>query len=114
LGRWLPAAGMSENGMVLLGAAADLAGDQVWHVYEDHGEWGLEERSRERERVTAATAAIARLHIRFANHPLLGECRQWGGDLGIHFYTSNVRDAARAVASLEPAGAGAPPDGAAL
>jgi hypothetical protein len=100
--RWLPALGLGGNGPIFLGAAAEASGEQVWHAYADHGEWGLGIPDPDPQRVEAAVRTIARLHLRFADHALLGECRLWGGDLGMHFYTSNVRDALRAVASLEP------------
>ena len=48
----------------------------------------------------AVVALIATLHSRFANHPLLPECRLYGGDLGISFFAANVRDALRALDSL--------------
>jgi hypothetical protein len=108
--RWLPAVGLGHNGPVLLGAAAEASGEQVWHVYEDLGEWGLGAGAPAPERVEAAVRTIAELHLRFAGHALLGECRHWGGDLGIHFYTSSVQDALRALAALKPPAARSPDD----
>lgn len=102
LKRWLPAAGLSRIGPVLLGEAPLPAGGEVWHAYQDHGEWGLESGEHDAERVEAAASAIAELHVRFAGHPLLGECRLWGGDLGIHFHVSSVQDAIHALAALDP------------
>src|SRR5216117_747456 len=43
------------------------------------------------------------MHTRFARHSLLGEVRLHGGDLGIHFYEANVRDAVYALEALKPA-----------
>lgn len=40
------------------------------------------------------------MHGRFAGHALLGECRLWGGDLGINFFSTNVRDALNALSAL--------------
>src|SRR5438128_12504295 len=36
---------------------------------------------------------MERMYTRFARHALLGEVRLHGGDLGVHFVESNVRDA---------------------
>jgi len=91
--RWLPAVGMSDHGPALLGSVAERSGSCVWHVYDDLGSCELDGRSVDRERVSAAIELIARLHTRFARHPLLGEVRLHGGDLGIHFCEANVRDA---------------------
>jgi hypothetical protein len=110
LSRWLPAVGLGQNGPVLLGAAAEPSGAQVWHVYEDHGEWGLGVTTPAAERVEAAVRTIAELHVRFAGHALLGECRLWGGDLGIHFYTSSAQDALRALVALKPPAHHSPED----
>src|SRR2546423_1614551 len=43
------------------------------------------------------------LPTRFAGHPLLGEVRLHGGDLGVRFYESNVRDAIYALEAWRPA-----------
>jgi aminoglycoside phosphotransferase (APT) family kinase protein len=43
------------------------------------------------------------MHTRFAGHALLGEVRLHGGDFGIHFYESNVRDAIYALEAWQPA-----------
>jgi Ser/Thr protein kinase RdoA (MazF antagonist) len=98
--RWLPAVGLERIGPPLLATVAVRGGEWVWHVYEDLGDRTL--RADERESVVAAATAIAGLHARCREHPLLAECRLHGGDLGMHFYRSNVRDAQRAVAALLP------------
>lgn len=98
--RWLPAVGLKENGLNLLGSAADLTGRYVWHVYEDLGDGSLDKGDPNPEQIKAAVELIVQLHTRFAEHPLLGECRLWGGDLGFHFYTSSVRDALRCLETL--------------
>jgi phosphotransferase family enzyme len=100
--RWLPAAGMSEHGPALLGSVAEPGGKCVWHVYTDLGDCELDTQQLNREHIAAATGLIARLHTRFARHPLLGEVRLHGGDLGIHFYEANVRDAIYALKGLHP------------
>ena len=100
--RWLPAVGLGAAGPPLLGSVAARSGECVWHVYEDLGRWELPARAPEREQLHAATELIARLHTGFAGHALLGEIRLHGGDLGIHFYESNVRDALAAMQALRP------------
>jgi hypothetical protein len=100
--RWLPAISLSCNGPTLLGVAAERSGQCVWHVYEDLGDWMLDERAPDPGRVAVAVELIAQVHTRFAEHPLLAECRLRGGDLGNSFYISNVRDAIRSLESLQP------------
>lgn len=101
--RWLPALDLGEGGPPLIGSVAEAGGRHVWQVYEDLGPWELDPRAPDRERVKAAAALIARMHTRFAAHPLLGEVRLHGGDLGIHFYENSVRDALHALAGWRPA-----------
>src|SRR6266511_2158443 len=100
--RWLPAIGLSETGPPLLGSVAARSGGCVWHVYEDLGQGELDPREPDRERVRAAVELIAQIHTRFAGQALLGEVRLHGGDLGIHFYESNVRDAIYALEAWRP------------
>jgi Phosphotransferase enzyme family len=96
--RWLPAIGLGENGPPLLGNAAERNCRCVWQIYEDLGDWGLRESSPKPECVKAVVELVAKMHARFAGHPLLAECRLWGGELGTHFYSTSVRDA---IISLE-------------
>jgi hypothetical protein len=98
--RWLPAAGLEEVGPPLLAVAAEPDGSSVWHLYGDLGDAGLDATRADRRRVARAVAAIAQVHVSFAGHRLIPECRLWGGDLGIYFYEASVRDA---IASLESA-----------
>jgi thiamine kinase-like enzyme len=100
--RWLPAIDLEKAGPPLLGSAAARSGHCVWHVYDDLGRWELDPRSPGQEQAKAAVDLIARLHTGFAGHALLGEIRLHGGDLGIHFYESNVRDAIAAMEALQP------------
>ncbi|MEW6232844.1 MAG: aminoglycoside phosphotransferase family protein [Chloroflexota bacterium] len=100
--RWLPAIGLSECSPPLLGVAADRSGQSVWHIYKDLGDRTLATGDLAPKHVEAAIDLIAQLHIRFAGHPLLPECRRYGGDLGIHHFTSNVRDAICGLELLRP------------
>ena len=100
--RWLPALGLDGHGPALLGAAAEPSGQYIWHVYEDLGDWALDARDPDPARMRAAVEVIAQVHTRFAGHPLLPECRLYGGDLGMHFFESNVRDAIRSLEWLRP------------
>ena len=99
--RWLPAVGMSDNGPSLLGSVVEPGGNCVWHVYDDLGPFELDVHRFDHESVGAATKLIARLHMQFARHPLLGEVRLHGCDLGIHFYDANVRDATYALEACQ-------------
>jgi len=101
--RWLPAIGLNDGGPPLLGSVAERSGVCVWHVYDDLGQHELDPREPDRESVRAAIELIAHMHTRFAGHALLGEIRLQGGDLGIHFYESNVRDAIYALEAWQPA-----------
>lgn len=101
--RWLPAVGLSQNGPPLLATAAERSGQVIWHVYEDVGDWTLDQSISDEMRVHAAVELIATIHTRFAGHALLGECRAAGGDLGIYFFTTSVRDAIRSLESLRSA-----------
>src|SRR5437762_13053442 len=99
--RWLPAVGMTDNGPALLGHVAEPGGNCTWHVYDDLGSCELDVTRIDRERVSAAIKLIAQLHLQFARHPLLGEVRLHGCDLGIHFYDANVRDATYALEACQ-------------
>jgi len=98
--RWLPALGLGESGPKLLGIAAELRGECVWHIYEDFGNGALDWSAPDRRRVQAVVELMAQLHTRAADHPLLPEFRLHGGELGIHFFTANVGDAIRCLAAL--------------
>jgi hypothetical protein len=102
--RWLPAAGLGEIGPPLLAVAAEHDGSCVWHLYTDLGETGLDATDSGSPRVAHAVVAIARIHIAFAGHALIPECRLWGGDLGIYFYGASVRDAIGSLEALREQG----------
>jgi thiamine kinase-like enzyme len=98
--RWLPAAGLSDCGPPLLATAAERDGSSIWHLYADLGDCGLDVAQAGPGAVESAIATIARIHTAFAGHPLIPEFRNWGGDLGIHFYATSVRDAMHSIESL--------------
>ena len=98
--RWLPAVGLSDLGPPLAGSVADPRTACVWHVYHDLGPHELDPGHPSPEAIRTATELIAQVHTRFAGHALLGEIRLHGGDLGIHFVKSNVRDAIYALEAL--------------
>lgn len=100
--RWLPAGNLRGAGPVLLGVAAERGAGCVWHVYEDFGDSTLNTVNPEWSRVAAAIDLVAELHIRFAEHPLLPECRMYGKDMGMTYYLTNIRDAIRGLESLRP------------
>jgi Ser/Thr protein kinase RdoA (MazF antagonist) len=98
--RWLPAVGLAEHGPPLLAVVASRDGEGAWHLYEDLAGAPLSSHPAEHE-VEAAMDVLARLHTSFARHRLLPECRHWGGDRGLHFYTANLHDACIALTSLD-------------
>ncbi len=91
--RWLPAVGLSDTGPPLAGSVAESSAAYVWQVYHDLGPHELDPGHPNPEDVRAAIELIAQVHTRFAGHALLGEVRLHGGDLGMSFLESNVRDA---------------------
>src|SRR5919109_1645161 len=91
--RWLPAVGLGDLGPPLAGSVAGRSGDCVWHVYHDLGPHELSPRDLSNDAIGAVIEQIALMHTRFAGHALLGEIRLHGGDQGMHFVESNVRDA---------------------
>ena len=96
--QWLPAAGLEDLGPPLLGVAADPSGEGAWHIYEDlpAGRCRRTRRSKPRCRRRSKRSRASIPHSRnTASH----ECRLWGGDRGIRFYSANVRDAAVALRS---------------
>jgi hypothetical protein len=105
---WLPAIGMGRNGPPVLGRAGVANGAGVWHVYADLGDCTLERQSIDPVALRSGMQAVARLHRGFAGHPLLGDCRMTGGDLGREFFLSSVRDALGALGGLRPPRAALP------
>ena len=105
--RWLPAVGLEELGPPLLALAAEAGGEGAWQVFEDLPGRPLSSDPLVEADVQGAIDAIARVHTAFAGHRLLRECRFFGGDRGIHFYSANLRDAVVALHSLDLDGRGA-------
>src|ERR687885_2989300 len=99
--RWLPALGLEGHGPVLLGVAAERSGRCVWHIYEDLGDRPLAAGDTNPRQVEAAVALIAQLHSCSAEHALLPQWRVYGDDLGMHFLTSNMRDAIYSLEALQ-------------
>lgn len=100
--RWLRAVGLGHRGPILLGVAAEVGAQAIWHVYEDLGDRTLDTGDSDWNRVQAAIDLIAELHVRFAEHPLLAEARMYGQDMGSTYYPTNLRDAIRGLESLQP------------
>lgn len=98
--RWLPVVGLGRHCPALLGFAADRNAECVWQVYEDLGDQTLD--TTDRTRIAAAVDLIAGLHVRFADHALLPECRMYGKDMGMTYYFANIRDAIRGLNRLQP------------
>jgi hypothetical protein len=97
--RWLPALELGDHCAPLFAVVPDRQGRWSWQVYEDLGEDTLE-RNPDSARVAATIDLIASLHVRGTGHALLPEVRQYGKDLGLHFFTSNVSDAIRGLEEL--------------
>jgi thiamine kinase-like enzyme len=102
--RWLPRVGLEAHGPPLLATVVDPGGRSTWFVYEDLGDCTLARHASDPARLRAAIGLAAELHARFSEHPLLGEARSLGTDLGIAFYSASVRDAARSLEALSASG----------
>jgi len=101
--RWLPRAGLDAHAPPLLGVAAQRNGALFWHVYEDLGPYPLAGAIDDPLRVVAAIDVIAKVHVGFARHPLLAECRLAGGELGAAFFEASLRDACRNIEAVQRA-----------
>ena len=98
--QWLPVAGLEGAGPPLVLAAAERAGRWVWHVYDDLGPADLAQFTPAGERGRVAAELVGKLHLSFADHPLLPEIRMEAGDLGVPFFASSVRDFAATLERL--------------
>jgi aminoglycoside phosphotransferase (APT) family kinase protein len=99
---WLPELGFAGAAPELLGLAAERSGRWVWHVYEDLGPCELPSHDPEPAQLAAVVQTIAAIHSRFAADPVLAECRLHGESYGRSHFSSNVRDAVRALEQLRP------------
>jgi thiamine kinase-like enzyme len=99
--RWLPAGGLQGASPELLGVLREHPGEAVWHVYEDVASSALDGGPPDEARVQPVVEIIVELHCRFVGHPLLGECREHGGELGMEFFIGQL---ARAIHLLESLG----------
>ncbi len=104
---WLPRLGLEAHAVRLREVAAATGEARVWHVYEDLGGCTLERlpRGGDSRATRSALELAATLHTRAAAHPLLGEVRLAGPDLGASFFAGSVVDALRGVAALRATGA---------
>lgn len=100
--RWLPWLELDHLAPALHGAAASRGVQSIWQVYEDVPGTTLQECRSDRELVGLALDRVAELHIRAGGHPVVAECRRHGQDLGMHYFMSNVSDAARLLERLRP------------
>ncbi len=107
--RWLPALGLGDRCPRLLAGGAQRDGCWVWHAYEDVGDDTLRRR-HEPLHLDAAVTLIAELHTRAATHPLMPEIRWRARDYGVHFFTSNLRDAIGALEALAALRRPVPPE----
>lgn len=98
--RWLPAVGLQNRGPPLLASAPGIGGS-VWQVFEDLGDCALLADRPQPGGLEAATHLVAQLHIAFAGHSLLPEWIDELGGLDEHFYADWVRQAARALETIE-------------
>lgn len=97
----LPAVGLRDRGPPLLASAPGPEGS-IWQVFEDLGDCVLLPDRPQRGGLEAATDLVAQLHVAFAGHGLRREWSEELGGPGEHFYADWVRQAARALATIEP------------
>lgn len=98
--QWLPRLGLVAHGSPLLGVAAARRAECIWHVYSDLGPHTLDKRSPEPAHIAAAVQLLARLHTRAADCAFLGECREFGVDLGENFLATGIADAIRVLEGI--------------
>jgi hypothetical protein len=101
--RWLPQAGFHGNAPPLIGTAAEKAGKCIWHIYEDIGDSSLPNYIQNERIVSEAIDLIAKVHTSFAGHIFLGECRMFGGNYNVNFYSSCVLEAMRTLGHVKKA-----------
>ena len=97
--RWLPAVGLDELAVKPLASKIDPNDARAWLVYEDLGESTL---ATHPEQAEAAVEAVAQLHVRFARHRLLAECRRIGRSRGNDFHVTSLEDAVAGLSAVAP------------
>jgi ATP-binding cassette subfamily B protein len=102
--RWLPAAGLRWACPQLRGTLHDPTGRGTWHVYDDLGGRPLDCAGCDPREVEAVVELLAELHARFAAHPMLGEAREVGGELGMTFFDREVGRCTRILESIGSTG----------
>jgi hypothetical protein len=104
----------------LLGVAPEPSGEHVWHIYEDLGDYALDQEKTQggrpirdrgfltpllegpdRNHVDLLIHLMADVHERFMDNALLDEYRSRSTDLGGRFYRENVRDAMEELEALK-------------
>jgi hypothetical protein len=88
--RWLPAVGLERACPRVRSTASEPAAERIWQIYEDVGGETLNHFDPDMRCVELVVDLIAELHVRFAEHPLLAECRAQGEELGMSFFMSWV------------------------
>jgi ATP-binding cassette, subfamily B, bacterial len=99
--RWLPAAGLGWACPQPRGTLPDPGGHGAWQVYDDLGGRPLDRAGCDPREVEPVVELLAELHARFAAHPVLGEAREAGEELGMTFFD---REVSRCTRILEPIG----------
>jgi hypothetical protein len=94
---WLAREGLERGCPRLLGKASERDGPITWHVYEDIGDRQLVADPPVFADLEVILGFLAKMHVRFASHPVLDEVRSVGGDLGFPYFVSNVQAALRGV-----------------
>jgi Phosphotransferase enzyme family len=88
--RWLPAAGLGWACPQLRGALPDPHGADTWQVYDNLGGRPFDRARCDPREVDPVVELLAELHSRFADHPMLGEVREAGEELGMTFFDREV------------------------
>ena len=99
--RWLPQLDLAAHGSPLLGVAAAPRAECIWHVYQDLGPHTLDKLAPDPAHIEAAVRLLAQLHTRAAASAFLGECREFGVELGERFLVTGIADALRVLEGVE-------------
>ena len=118
--QWLPNASLAHICPILLGVAPESTGERVWHIYEDLGDYALDQeqaqggkpvrdrgfltpllKKPDQNHVDLLIHLMADVHERFMDDALLDEYRSCSTDLGGRCYRKNVRDAVEELEALK-------------